>query len=118
VVRILAVKIKRAINDSRVDLYEATRGNWKAAKENCNSNTVSYVVGIYEGKVLSAYKPTKWYSSIEDGTETVRRRFDGTPVDNDLFELFKKNEEKIKNSFGQGAAIAYVDIDLKKYSLV
>ncbi|MEH7085422.1 hypothetical protein V7139_22150 [Neobacillus drentensis] len=117
-VRILAVKIKRAINENRVDLYEATRGNWKAAKENCNTDTVGYVVGIYEGKVLSAYRPTRWYSVIEDGTDSVRRRFEGTPVDKDLFEIFKKNEEKIINSFGHGAAISYVEMDLKNYNLV
>ena len=111
--RILAVKIHKAINDDRKDLYEATRGNWAAAIDKCNADTVNYVVGIYEGLVVSAYEPKIWYSVIKDGEDRERRRFDGTPVNRDLFKLFKSNEENIRNSFGRGQSIAYIEIDEK-----
>jgi hypothetical protein len=110
----LAVKIQNAINNDRKDLYEATRGNWSAAKASCNSDNIAFVVGIYEGKVLSAYIPTQWYTVIADGEgERERRRFDGIPVDQETFSILRKskNEEKILNSFGNAAAFAYVEID-------
>ncbi|WP_154676017.1 hypothetical protein [Bacillus dakarensis] len=55
-ITILAVKIHKAINEDRKDLYEATRGSWRAAMDQCNSDTINYVVGIYEGLVISAYE--------------------------------------------------------------
>lgn len=110
----LAVKIHHAINTDRKDLYEATRGNWPAAKASCNEDNIKFVVGIYEGKVLSAYIPTQWYNVTADGEgEIERRRFDGHPVDKEMFSLLKKkkNEEKIINSFGRGSSFTYVELD-------
>lgn len=109
----LAVKIQNAMNHDRKDLYEATRGNWPAAKANCNAGNIDFVVGIYEGKVLSAYIPTKWYTVIEDGEgENERRRFDGIPASQEIFTVLKKrkNEENILNSFGRGSSFTYVEI--------
>jgi hypothetical protein len=105
---ILVVKIHNAINKDKKDPYEATRGNWRASKVNTSHS--DYVVGLYNGEVLAAYTPSTWHTIQENGKD--RRRFDGEPVEQKVFNLLKQNEKLFMDSYNGGSnPIAYVKID-------
>ncbi|REJ07739.1 hypothetical protein [Halobacillus trueperi] len=100
---ILMVKIHNAIKEGKT-LYESTNGNWKINRKRLKH--IRFVLGINNGEVVCGYQPTKWYQ-IEEGTESGRSFFEGSPIDEGMLNKMQSSNEILKNKFGTGSAIAY-----------
>lgn len=102
--KLMVVKLNRTYRSYMTDdeLYEVTRGNWRASLE--KAKKADYVLAVYKSLVVGVYKPDEWYDTVTNGSfhplapnhtnnpnEYVGRIFF---VDNDYEN---KNGDQIKN---------------------
>lgn len=73
---LLCVNINKSLKE-RPSIYEATRKYWRLNAE--NARKADYVLGVFHGKVLAVFKPSKWILKQEKEHE-VRYEFVGEPV--------------------------------------
>ena len=90
---ILVVKINRLYqkNMSEYELYECTRGIWRASMERVKS--VDYVFGVYNSLIVAVYKPTEWYRCKDEPTKRPRQYEALTPQTEDRLFFVDKNFE-------------------------
>ncbi|PLT31023.1 hypothetical protein [Peribacillus deserti] len=103
---VLAVKIKNAVHKDGKDYYEATKGDWRAARDRVRK--VEYVIGVLDKEVVCVYKPLVWETVEKNGRK--RQRFEGKEVDKSTFNTFKDMQDDILKGFGVGASISYKQI--------
>ena len=64
---ILVIKInklyRRGMSDA--ELYDSVRGFWAASLKSIEARKVKYVFGVYNGLILSVYKPDAWHYGYE-----------------------------------------------------
>lgn len=97
---ILLLKIHKGYELER-NYYDAIRGNWKVSAKRFNH--IKYVVGVDRGRIVCAFKPSKW-SVIENGQDKGRKSFEGMEVPYTVFSNF---EEILLSKFGRGNPVAY-----------
>ena len=100
---LLLLKIHKAVNEGK-DFFEATRGNWKVSKK--RFDYIQYVVGVNRGKIVCAFRPTKW-DIIDDGRDKGRAFFDGLDAPKEVLIKLQNAEDQLLKKFGSGNPVAY-----------
>lgn len=66
--KLMVVKLNRTYRSDMTDdeLYEVTRGNWRASLE--KAKQADYVLAVYKSLVVGVYKPDKWRDTVTNGS--------------------------------------------------
>ncbi len=112
---ILVIKInklyRRDLNEE--ELYEVVRGYWSASIKSIKARKVKYVFGVYNGLIVSVYKPDEWhygYEMIEHPQIGILKTEDYERIKNRVY--FKCND--YRNLDDEGKFYLYKSIvDLK-----
>ncbi len=76
-IMMLKINQRYKVGMTSEELYDAVRGVWRAKMS--RAREVEYVFGIYNGRIVAVYTPTKWYVSKEAPEEFARLRQELTP---------------------------------------
>lgn len=98
------------------ELYDAVRGVWRASMS--RAREVKYVFGIYNGRIVAVYTPTKWYVCKEAPQEFAKFREELTSrVANRIFFVDASFEQGLppdeNQEFYLGKSVLNLDINIK-----
>lgn len=115
---IMMLKINQRYKEGMTpeELYDAVRGVWRASMS--RAREIEYVFGIYNGRIVAVYTPTKWFVSKESPEEFARLRQKLTPkladrvffVDTSFEQGLPPDENQ---KFYLGKSILNLDINIK-----